>query len=85
MRRLLVFLGSLASGVLTTIVSLALLLVFLFIYNKYVLGITSEGLVLTLRHLLFMLLLSGLIAIPVLIFVLGSFVGYLVLRKRLLR
>jgi hypothetical protein len=85
MRWLLLCLGSLASGMLTIIVSLVLLLVFLSIYDKYVLGIASEGLVPTIRHLLFMLLLSGLIAIPVLIFALGCFVGYWFLQKRLVR
>lgn len=67
------------------IVSLVLLLLFISIYDNYVLGIASEGTVLTLRHLLLVLVLSGLIAIPVLIFALGCFVGFWFLQKRFLR
>ena len=42
MRWILVFLGSLATGVLAIVVSLVLLLVSLSIYERYVLGIASN-------------------------------------------
>jgi hypothetical protein len=43
MRWVLLFFGSLATGVLAIVLSLALLLVSLSIYDRYVLGIASNG------------------------------------------
>ncbi len=43
MRWVLLFFGSLATGVLAIVLSLALLLVSLAIYDRYILGITSNG------------------------------------------
>jgi hypothetical protein len=45
MRWILLFLGSVATGVLTIVFSLALLLVSVYIHGKYVLGIPSNGVV----------------------------------------
>ena len=84
MRWVLLFLGSLATGVLTIVLSLALLLVSLFIYGKYVLGITSNGAVgwdpVSLFGRYWKL---GVIGIPLLIFGLGCGVGFWFLSKRL--
>ena len=43
MRWVLLFFGSLATGVLAIVLSLALLLVSLSIYDRYILGIASNG------------------------------------------
>jgi hypothetical protein len=83
MRWLLVCLGSLAIGMLTIIMSLLLLLVSLSIYDKYV---PSNGLVREdpVHHFAFFALMNGVITIPAL-FVLGCFVGFWFLQKRILR
>ena len=83
MRWLLVCLGSLAIGMLTIVVSLVLLLVPLFIYDKYVpsYGLIREDPV---HHFAFFAVMNGVIVIPVL-FALGCFGGFWFLRKRILR
>jgi hypothetical protein len=83
MRWVLLFFGSLATGVLTIVLSLALLLVSLSIYDRYVLGITSDGSVgwdpvsIYGRY--------WVIGIPLLIFGLGCSAGFWFLSKRLHR
>jgi len=83
MRWVLLFFGSLASGVLTIVLSLALLLASLYIYAGYVLGIASDGAVgwdpvsIYGRY--------WVIGIPVLIFGLGCSVGFWFLSERLQR
>jgi hypothetical protein len=83
MRWILVFLGSLATGVLAIVVSLVLLLVSLSIYERYVLRIASNETVgwdpisIYGRYCV--------IGVPVVIFVLGCGLGFWFLNKRLLR
>ena len=85
MRRLLVYSGSFASGIFTIIVSSVLLLMFLSMYDRYVLGITPQSAEVYGRHLLlFVLLVPGMVVIPVLISAFGCFVGFWFLRKKLL-
>ncbi len=84
MRWILLFLGSVASGVLTIVLSLVVLLVSLSIYRKYAFGIPSDGAVgwdpISLFGRYWKL---GVIGIPVLIFGLGCGVGFWFLSKRL--
>jgi hypothetical protein len=84
MRWILVCLGSLATGVLTIVLSLALLLLSLSVYDRYVLGIASNEAVgwdpVSLFGRYWML---GVIGIPILIFGLGCSVGFWFLSKRL--
>jgi hypothetical protein len=84
MRWILVCLGSLATGVLTIVLSLALLLLSLSVYGRYVLGIASNQAVgwdpVSLFGRYWKL---GVIGIPVLIFGLGCSVGFWFLSKRL--
>jgi hypothetical protein len=83
MRWVLLFFGSLATGVLAIVLSLALLLVSLVIYDRYILGITSNGAVgwdpvsIFGRY--------WVIGIPLLIFGLGCSAGFWFLSKRLHR
>ena len=83
MRWALLFFGSLATGVLTIVLSLAVLLVSLSIYDRYVLGIASDGAVgwdpvsIYGRY--------WVIGIPLLIFGLGCSAGFWFLSKRLHR
>jgi hypothetical protein len=84
MRWILVFLGSVATGVLMIVLSLALLLISLHVYDKYVLGISSDGAVGWNPVLLFGRYWKlGVIGVPVLIFGLGCCVGFWFLSKRL--
>ncbi len=84
MRWILLFLGSVATGVLTIVLSLALLLASLYIYGKYALGIPSNGAVGWDPVLLFGRYWKlGVIGIPLLIFGLGCGVGFWFLSKRL--
>jgi hypothetical protein len=84
MRWILVFLGSVATGVLMIVLSLALLLISLHVYDKYVLGISSDGTVGWDPVLLFGRYWKlGVIGVPVLIFGLGCCVGFWFLSKRL--
>ena len=84
MRRILVCLGSLATGVLAIGLSLAFALVSLFLYGRYVLGIASNEAVgwdpVSLFGRYWKL---GVIGIPLLIFGLGCGVGFWFLNKRL--
>jgi hypothetical protein len=82
MRWMLVCLGSLATGVLTIVLSLALVLVSLSVYDRYVLGITSSvgWDPVSLFGGYWKL---GVIGIPLLIFGLGCSVGFWFLSKRL--
>jgi hypothetical protein len=84
MRWVLLFLGSLATGVLTIVLSLALLLVSLSIYDRYVLWIASKEAVgwdpVSLFGRYWKL---GMIGIPLFIFCLGCSVGFWFLSKRL--
>jgi hypothetical protein len=85
MRWILVFLGSVATGALTILLSLALLLVSIHVYDKYVLGIPpSNGAVgwdpVSLFGRYWKL---GVIGVPLLIFGLGCGVGFWFLSKRL--
>lgn len=79
MRWILVCLGSLASGVLTIMLSLALLILSLSVYDRYILGIASNEAVgwdpVSLFGRYWKL---GVIGIPLLIFGLGCSVGLLV-------
>ena len=83
MRWVLLFFGSLATGVLAIVLSLALLLASLVIYNRYILGITSNGAVgwdpvsIYARY--------WVIGIPLLLFGLGCSAGFWILSKRLHR
>jgi hypothetical protein len=83
MRWILVCLGSLATGVLTIVLSLALLLVSLSVYGSYVLGVASNESVgwdpisIFGRY--------WVIGIPLLIFGLGCAAGFWFLSKRLHR
>jgi hypothetical protein len=81
MRWILLFLGSVATGVLTMVLSLTLLLVSVYIYGKYVLGISSNGVVAWDPISLFGRV--GVIGVPLLIFGLGCGVGFWFLSKRL--
>jgi hypothetical protein len=84
MRWILLFLGSVATGVLTIVLSLALLLVSIYIYGKYALEIPSNGSVGWDPVLLFGRYWKlGVIGIPLLIFGLGCGVGFWFLSKRL--
>jgi hypothetical protein len=84
MRWILVFLGSVATGVLTIVLSLALLLVSLSLYSKYVLGISSNEAVGWDPVLLFGRYWKlGVICVPLLIFGLGCGAGFWFLSKRL--
>ena len=86
MRWALVFLGSLAAGVLSIVVSLVLLSVSLFIYARYVLRIASNEAVgwdpVSLCGRYWKL---GVIGVPVLIFGIGCSWGFWFFSKRLLR
>jgi hypothetical protein len=83
MRWVLQFFGSLATGALAIVLSLALLLVSLVIYDRYILGIASNGAVgwdpvsIFGRY--------WVIGIPLLIFGLGCSAGFWFLSKRLHR
>jgi hypothetical protein len=83
MRWVLLFFGSLATGVMAIVLSLTLLLVSLSIYDRYVLGIASNGAVgwdpvsIYGRY--------WVIGIPLLIFGLGCSAGFWFLSKRLHR
>jgi hypothetical protein len=83
MRWIVVWLGSLATGVLTIVLSLALLLVSLSVYDRYVFGNASNGSVgwdfISLFGRYWKL---GVIGIPLLIFGLGCSVGFWFLSKR---
>jgi hypothetical protein len=80
-RWLLLFLGSFATGLLTVVSSLVLLLVAVFLYGRYVLGISSNQAVAWDPAFFFGRV--GAIGIPVLIFGLGCGVGFWFLNKRL--
>ena len=82
MRWVMLFFGSLAAGVLTIVLSLALLLVSLSIYVRYVLGIASNGSVGWDPVSIFG---RWVIGIPLLIFGLGCSAGFGFLSKRLHR
>ena len=82
MRSVLLFFGSLAAGVLAIVLSLALLLVSLSIYAKYVLGIASNG---SVGWDPVSIYGRWVIGIPLLIFGLGYSAGFWFLRKRLYR
>jgi hypothetical protein len=81
-RWILVCLGSLATGILAIVLSLALLLVSLFIYDRYIPGIASNGSVGWGPVSIFG---RWVIGIPLLIFGLGCSVGFWFLSKRLHR
>jgi hypothetical protein len=84
MRWILLFLGSLATGILTIVLSLALLLISLYAYQKYVIGIPSEGSVGWDPVSLFGRYWQvGVIGIPLLIFGFGWTLGFWFLNKRL--
>lgn len=84
MRRILVCLGSLATAVLAVGLSLALVLVSLFLYGRFVLGIASNKAVGWDPVSLFGRYRKlGVIGIPLLIFGLGCGVGFWFLSKRL--
>jgi hypothetical protein len=80
MRWILLFLGSVATGVLTIILSLNLLLVSVSIYGKYVLGVPSNQPV-AWDPMRFGRV--GVMGVPLLIFGLGCGVGFWFLSKRL--
>jgi hypothetical protein len=82
MRWVLLFFGSLATGVLAIVLSLALLLVSLAMYDRYILGITSNGAVGWDPVSIFG---RWVIGIPLLIFGLGCSSGFRFLSKRLHR
>jgi hypothetical protein len=82
MRWILVCLGSLATGVLTIVLSLALLLVSLSLYDRYILGIASNGSVGLDPVSIFG---RWVIGIPLLIFGVGCSAGFWFLGKRLHR
>ena len=82
MRWILVCLGSLATGVLTIVLSLALLLVSLSLYDRYILGIASNGSVGWDPVSIFG---RWVIGIPLLIFGVGCSAGFWFLGKRLHR
>jgi hypothetical protein len=83
MRRILLFFGTLATGVLTLVLSLALLLVSLSIHDRYVVGVASNASVgwdpvsIYGRY--------WVIGIPLLIFGLGCSAGFWFLSRRLHR
>ena len=83
MRWILLLFGSLATGVLTIVLSLALLLVSLSIYDRYVLGIASNGSVGWDPVSIYGK--PAVIGIPLLIFSFGCSVGFFFLNKRLHR
>jgi hypothetical protein len=85
MRWILVCLGSLATGFLTIVLSLALLLVSLFVYGRYVLGVaaSNESVGWDPVSLFGRYWKLGVIGIPLLIFGLGCGVGFWFLSKRL--
>jgi hypothetical protein len=82
MRRVLLFFGSLAGGVLAIVLSLTLLLVSLSLYNRYVLEVASNGAVGWDPVSIFGRWVMG---IPLLIFGLGCSAGFWFLSKRLHR
>jgi hypothetical protein len=82
MRWVLLFFGSLAAGVLAIVLSLALLLVSLSLYGRYVLGIASNGAVGWDPVSIFG---RWVIGVPLLIFGLGCSAGFWFLSKRLHR
>ncbi|MFY9905016.1 MAG: hypothetical protein WBX02_10590 [Terriglobales bacterium] len=82
MRSVLLFFGSLAAGVLAIVLSLTLLLVSLSIYDRYVLGFTSNGSVGWDPISIFG---RWVIGIPLLIFGLGCSSGFWFLSKRMHR
>jgi hypothetical protein len=80
----LVCLGSVATGLLTIVLSLALLLVTLYIYDEYVLGISANGAVGWDPVVLFgQYWKLGVIGTPLLIFGLGCGLGFWFFSKRL--
>jgi hypothetical protein len=81
MRWILLFLGSVATGVLTIVLSLVLLLVSLVLYGRYVLGVPSNRAVAWDPVSMFGRV--GVIGIPLLLFGLGCGVGFWFLSKRL--
>jgi hypothetical protein len=81
MRWILLFFGSVATGVLTIVFSLALLLVSVHVYGKYVLGIPSDQPVAWDPNLPFARVVA--IGVPLLLFGLGCGVGFWFLNKRL--
>jgi len=81
MRWILLFLGSVATGVLTIVFSLALLLVSVHVYGKYVLGIPSDQPVAWDPNLPFARVVV--IGVPLVLFGLGCGVGFWFLNKRL--
>jgi amino acid permease len=83
MRWILLLFGSLATGVLTIVLSLALVLVSLSIYDRYVLGIASNGSVGWDPVSIYGK--PAVISIPLLIFSFGCSVGFFSLNKRLHR
>jgi amino acid permease len=86
MRWIVVCLGSLASGVLTIIASLVLLLVSLTIYERYVLRIASNEAVGWDPVSFFgQYWQVAVIGIPLLIFAFGCSLGFWVLQRRLFR
>ena len=86
MRWVLVSLGSLAAGVLSIIVSLVLLIAFLFIYQRYALGIPQNSGVgwdpVAFGGRYWKL---GVIGVPLMIFGIGCSLGFWFFSKRLLR
>ena len=82
MRWVLLCFGSLATGVLAIVLSVALLLVSLAMYDRYILGITSNGAVGWDPVSIFG---RWVIGIPLLIFGLGCSAGFWFLSKRLYR
>ncbi|MFY9674899.1 MAG: hypothetical protein WAK13_10630 [Terriglobales bacterium] len=83
MRWILVFLGSVATGVLTIMLSLALLLVSLYVYGKRAPGTPSNASVGWDPVVLFgQYWKLGVIGIPLLIFGLGCGMGFWFLTKR---
>ena len=81
MRWILLFLGSVATGVLTIVFSLALLLVSVYIHGRYVVGIPSNGVVAWDPISIFGRV--GVIGVPLLLFGPGCGIGFWFLNKRL--
>jgi len=81
MRWMLLFLGSVATGVLTIVFSLVLLLVSIHLYGKYVLGIPSDQPVAWDPNFPFARMVV--IGVPLLLFGLACSVGFWFLNKRL--
>jgi hypothetical protein len=80
MRRILLFLGSVATGVLTIVFSLVLLLVSLYLQGRHVVGVSSNQVVAWDPISLFSRVGLG---VPLLLFGLGCGVGFWFLNKRL--